>query len=61
MAFGKDARAKGKKGAALVFVWEGEDGLPKSAVKIVDGEKVKEDVFYQIRNGRCVRSKEDRE
>ncbi len=53
MAFGTGAKAKGKKGSALVLVeFDNEnENIIKAETIIVDGTNIKEDVFYTLENG----------
>ena len=50
---GKNPKAAGKKGTILALLAEHQDGKEIESIKIVevDGEKIKENTFYQIRKG----------
>ena len=63
VAWGKDGKAKGAKGCYLVLSEWGEfngNGYPLLGAKMVfvDGEKIKEDTFYELKNGRVRKVKE---
>ena len=59
IAFGNGAKAKGKKGALLVLAETDEKGYIKNRrALIVDGEKIKEDTFYTLKNNRLVQEED---
>ena len=68
VAWGPESRAKGVVGATLVFAeWEKNDGeywkeeswtFKGSMMVRVDGEKIKENTWYTMKNGEIVEAKE---
>lgn len=54
IAWGIESKARGKLGAHLVLSeWENRKLIGTILIK-VDGEKIKEDTFYQLKNGEIV-------
>ena len=61
LACGKKAKAKGVKGSYLVLTEWNEDSTELLCAKMerVDGEKIKENIWYVLQNGEFVEVKED--
>ena len=61
LACGKNAKAKGVKGSYLVLTEWNEDSTELLCAKMerVDGEKIKENIWYVLQNGEFVEAKED--
>ena len=53
MAAGHGGKAKGKIGSWIVLT-EWKKGVPNVVTRRIDGEEVKEDVWYTLRNGKFV-------
>ena len=54
------SRAKGKEGTVIVLVERNEHGeIVDFKVGKIDGESLKEDVFYKLENGEFVEVKEE--
>lgn len=53
MSAGHAGKAKGKIGSWIVMT-EWEKGVPNVVAKRIDGEEVKEDVWYTLKNGKLV-------
>ena len=54
-ALGNLGKVKGKKGAILVLTTEDDEGnIVDYAVERVDGNRIKEDVFYMLKDGKFV-------
>lgn len=68
IAWGYKSKAKGVKGAYLVFAdWEGDESeywkpdtwtLKGAKMVQVDGETIKENTWYKIENGEIIESEE---
>ena len=58
---GEFARVRGKKGAVLALQHWVDGEFVGVKVKAVDGKTIKEDIFYELKNGRFVKSKEQGE
>ena len=57
IAFGRGAKAKGKIGSVLVLIDTDENGnILSERTLIVDGEKIKEDTYYTIKNNRLAKA-----
>ena len=61
LACGKKSKAKGVKGSYLVLTEWNEDSTKLLCAKMerVDGEKIKENIWYVLKNGEFVEVKED--
>ena len=61
VAKGNNVKARGKKGSLLVVVEENDDdyGIRSYATGIVDGEDIKEDIWYGCENGKLVECDEE--
>ena len=61
VAKGNNVKARGKKGSLLIVVEENDDdyGIRSYATGIVDGEDVKEDVWYRCEDGKLVECDEE--
>ena len=69
VAWGHESRAKGVIGATLVFAeWENNDGyylgekswtFKGSMMVRVDGEKIKDNTWYTMKNGQVIEAKEE--
>ena len=69
VAWGHESRAKGVIGATLVFAeWEKNDGcylgekswtFKGSMMVRVDGEKIKDNTWYTMKNGQVIEAKEE--
>ena len=62
VAWGREGKAKGVKGAHIVLAewgkWNGKEyPLINAKMAVVDGEKVKEDTYYTLKNGELVEVK----
>lgn len=56
----KGSRAKGKKGTMIVLLVRNDHGeIVDFKVGKIDGESLKEDVFYKLENGEFVEVKEE--
>lgn len=53
MSAGDAGKAKGKIGSWIVLT-EWEKGVPNVVARRIDGEEIKEDVWYTLRNGKFV-------
>ena len=53
MSAGNSGRAKGKIGSWIVLT-EWENGVPNVVARRIDGEEVKEDVWYALKDGKFV-------
>ena len=57
IAFGRGAKAKGRIGSVLVLIdTDDNDNIIAERTLIVDGEKIKEDTYYTIKNNRLTKA-----
>jgi len=58
-AIGKKSKVKAVKGCWIVLAEYGDDGTPIHVVsRKIDGKKLKEGIYYSLKNGRIVPVKE---
>lgn len=58
VAFGEQGRARGKIGNWIVVAEYGSDGeIIEPKIAVVDGENIKQDTWYTVKNGKFVEVK----
>jgi len=56
-AIGKDSKAKGKKGNWITLAEYADNGTPFVKTRKVDGNHIKEDVYYKLKDKKFIESK----